>query len=257
MHKGYTGFLTWPLYKREINSQQLQLLHQIHAKEEVSSKTTGQYSTPEPAKACYKMKLLLIFLAVVAATFALPDSTDEWHPLPNLSPLNAPWYYNEAANQAYARPSLGNIFQPGRIYLMLGNNNLFLASINHDGPIGEDYIQSIKSQQDESTRFAVSVLESGRVAFRDFAGIGLYLQLNPGDGVNSIRPTSEVIDHSAQFEVEVGIRGPWKGAHYIFLKADNGKYWGIVQAPPGIENNIAAQYAERDQATRLIVLEAL
>ena len=38
------------------------------------SKTTGQYSTSEPAKACYKMKLLLIFLAVVAVTFALPNS---------------------------------------------------------------------------------------------------------------------------------------------------------------------------------------
>ena len=113
---------------------------------------------------------------------------------------------------------------------------------------------SIKSQQDEFCRFAVSVLNNGKVAFRDFAGEGLYLQLNPSFGVNGIRPTSAVIDDSAQFEVEVSSPGPWKGAHYVHLRAENGKYCGIVHAP--VANNIAADYKDAEEATRLIVLEA-
>ena len=204
------------------------------------------------------MKSLLIFLAIVAATFSLPNSANERHPSPNLSPFNAPWYLNEnidtnkAASQA--QPRRQDVFKAGRIYLMLGNNNLFLAALDHIG--GESYIQSIIAQQDIFCRFAVSILERGKVAFRSLDGHGLYLQLNPGGGVNSIRPTSAVIDDSAQFEVEVGGPGPWSGAHYVYLKAENGNYWGIVQTP-GIPDNIAADYEEREQATRLIVLEAL
>ena len=115
-------------------------------------------------------------------------------------------------------------------------------------------IISIKSQQDGFCRFAVSVLNNGKFAFRDFAGEGLYLQLNPGGGANSIRPTSEVIDDSAQFEVEVSSPGPWKGAHYVHLRAENGNYCGIVNTP--VPNNIAADYEDAEEATRLIVLEA-
>ena len=155
---------------------------------------------------------------------------------------------------AQARRPRQDVFQPGHIYLMLGNNNHFLSRINYGGVGGENYIQSIKSQQDEFCRFAVSVLNNGNVAFRDFAGEGLYLQLNPGHGVNSIRPTSVVIDDSGQFEVEVSRPGPWKGAHYVHLKAQNGKYCGIDNAP--VANNIAADYEDAEETTRLIVLEA-
>ena len=31
------------------------------------------------------------------------------------------------------------------------------------------------------------------------------------------------------FDVEVVTPGPWNGAQYVHLKADNGKYWGIVE----------------------------
>ena len=37
--------------------------------------------------------------------------------------------------------------------------------------------------------------------------------------------------------------------------SENGKYWGIVQQP--VQDNIAADYEERVEDTRLIVLEAL
>ena len=212
------------------------------------------------------MKSLLIFLAMVAATFAWPtNSADERHPAPNPLPFNVPQYLYEdintniAAKKHHRHPDHShqgqNVFKAGRIYLILGNNNLFLTA----GPrIGiELYIQSIQLQQDESCHFAVSILESGKVAFRSFGGDGAYLQLNPGrtPGVNSIRPISNVINDSTQFEVEVSHPGPWDGAHYVHLKAENGKYWGIVQEP--VEDNIAADYEDRVEDTRLIVLEAL
>jgi hypothetical protein len=137
---------------------------------------------------------------------------------------------------------------------MLGNNNLFLSSVCVNVELGGCFIQSINTQQDESCRFAVSVLDNGKVAFGDFAGERRYLQLNNSFGVNSIRPTSEVIDDSAQFEVEVSGPGPWKGTHYVYLKAANGNYCGLIDIP--VESNIAADYIGAVEATRLIVLEA-
>ena len=204
------------------------------------------------------MKSLLILLAVVTATFAWPS---EERNSPNPMQYGATWDINEiidtnmeATEQLKARRPRQDVFQPGHVYLMLGNNNHFLSTINHGGVGGANFIQSIKTQQDGFCRFAVSVLDNGKVAFRDFAGEGLYLQLNPGGGANSIRPTSAVIDDSAQFEVEVSRPGPWKGARYVHLKAQNGKYCGIVNTP--VPNNIAADYEDAVEATRLIVLEA-
>ena len=57
--------------------------------------------------------------------------------------------------------------------------------------------------------------------------------------------------------MEVGSPGPWDGAHYVYLKAENGNYWGIVQTSGIPDIIIAADYEEREEATRLIVLEAL
>ena len=210
------------------------------------------------------MKSLLILLAVVAATFAWPsEEWAEWNS-PNPMQYGAPWEINEnidtnmEATEQSRRPRpprapCHEVFQPGHIYLILGNNNLFLSSIFYI--VGGSFTQSIKTQQDEFCRYAVSVLDNGKVAFRDFAGEGLYLHLNNSFGVNSIRPTSEVIDDSAQFEVQESSPGPWKGAHYVYLKAANGNYSGIVNTP--VENNIAADYVDAVEATRLIVLEAL
>ena len=206
------------------------------------------------------MKSLLVFLAVVAATFAWPNSADERLPAPN--PLLPQYLYenfdtNVAAKDKNRSPSHPgrNVFKAGRIYLMLGNNNLFLTASHRLGV--ERFLQSIQPQQDENCHFAVSILESGKVAFRNIGGDldGYYLRLDPLGSENSIRPTSTVIDDSAQFEVEVSHPGPWDGAHYVHLKAENGKYWGIVQDP--VDNNIGAVYEDRVEATRLIVLEAL
>ena len=159
---------------------------------------------------------------------------------------------NTEATEQARRPRQ-EVFQPGHIYLMLGNNNLFLSSTNQEG---ENYTQSIKSQQDKYCRYAVSVLDNGKVAFRDLAGEGLYLQLYTGGGlINGIVPNSKVIDDSAQFEVEVSGPGPWKGAQFVHLKAQNGKYCGLIDAL--VKDNFAAEYKDAENPTRLIVLEAL
>ena len=170
------------------------------------------------------MKSLLILLAVVAATFAWPS--EEWNS-PNPMQYGAPWDINaNIGTNMEEETEHQDVFQDGHIYLMLGNNNLFLSSISN--VIGDVYTQSTKSQQDGFCHYEVRVLNNGKVTFRDLAGQGLYLQLNPGGGANSIRPTSLVIDDSAQFEVQESGTGPWKGAHYVYLRAANGNYTGIV-----------------------------
>ena len=50
------------------------------------------------------------------------------------------------------------------------------------------------------------------------------------------------------------VDGRWPGAHFVYLKAENGKYWGITR-----RNNrdyIAASFDTPEEATRLIVLNA-
>ena len=57
------------------------------------------------------------------------------------------------------------------------------------------------------------------------------------------------------FDVEVVTPGPWNGAQYVHLKADNGKYLGVVKH--GSRENIEAYYDSKcDENTCFIVLEA-
>ena len=196
-----------------------------------------------------KMKSLLIFVAVIAATFARPHLIQEERSWPRPSLSKVPWYPDKDGDPSVAATEHlhQNVFKAGQIYLILGNNNQFLSSID-DG--GEDYLQAVKTKLDVFCRFAASEIENGTVALRGFEGEGKYLQFNEGN----IRPTSEVIDKSAEFIVEVSSDGPWRGAHYVYLKAENGKYWGITDSP--VPNNIAAIYDSREEATRMIVLDA-
>ena len=190
------------------------------------------------------MKSLLIFFAVIAAAFAWWEEVSEQDYRSSMTDANA---------QDHSHSE--DVFQAGQSYLILGNNNKFLSAINYGGRGGQNYIQAVKTQQDGFCRFAASNLNNGKIALRGFNGKGRYLQLNPGQDHNNIRPTTDVIDESAQFEVEVDPNGPWLGAHYVYLKAKNGKYWGIVSGP--VKNNIAADYDDNDNDnTRFIVLDA-
>ena len=174
----------------------------------------------------------------------------EQHSWPGPSLSKVPWYPDKdrAPSMAATEHLHQNVFKAGQIYLILGNNNQFLSSIDQGGD--DDYLQAVKTKQDSFCHFAASELENGTVALRGFEGEGKYLQLNEGN----IRPTSEVIDKSAEFIVEVSSDGPWRGAHYIYLKAENGKYWGIADSP--VPDNIAAIYDSQEEEARMIVLDA-
>ena len=195
------------------------------------------------------MKSLLIFLAVLAAAFATPELVNEWPSWPAEEQLNL-----EPFEGTVQQKGGQNIFEGGKIYLFLGYNNKFLSSVNHGGPGGKDYLQSIKLQQDQFSRFAATVLDDGRIALKDFNGDGKYLQLDPSQETTSIRPTGDVIDDSAKFKVVRERHGPWKGAHYVHLWASNDRYCGIIHSP--VPDNIAAHFRRLRPGTRLIVLEA-
>ena len=129
MHKSCTGFLTSVKLKAAATA----VASDPH-RGRTLSKTTGQYSTSELAKACYKMKLLLIFLDVVAATFALPNSANERHPLPYLLPLNAALHHSIPMRSNLARPFKQNFFKAGQVYL----NNIFPSAINYGSTPGNN-----------------------------------------------------------------------------------------------------------------------
>ena len=64
-------------------------------------------------------------------------------------------------------PTIHNVFEVGKTYLILGNNNKFLSIINYGGTRGvNDYIESIKNQPDVFCRFVASTLYNGKIALR-------------------------------------------------------------------------------------------
>ena len=163
------------------------------------------------------MKSLLILLFVIAAVFANSHEQD--------------------------------VFEAGHSYLMLGSNNKFLSLINYGGDAGYSYVESTKPQQDTFCRFVASTLHNGKVALTP-VGRTEYLQLSG----NAIQPTTSAITTAAQFEVEVGAPISeiwWPGARSVYLKADNGNYLGV-----GGGNRMLATFTTKEEATRLIVLEA-
>ena len=143
------------------------------------------------------------------------------------------------------------VFEAGQTYLILGDNNKFLSIINYGGVPGvNDFIESVKLQPDVFCRFVASTLHNGKVALTAVER-RKYLQRS---SLDYIQPTAGAITTAAQFEVEMGApisKMYWPGAHYVYLKADNGNYWGV-----SADNKIAATFNTTEQATRLIVLEA-
>ena len=188
------------------------------------------------------MKSLLIFLFVIAAAsaFAVPN------PLEEMIEELVSKYQNENDD-----PTIHNVFEVGKTYLILGNNNKFLSIINYGGTRGvNDYIESIKNQPDVFCRFVASTLYNGKIALRAVER-NMYLQLH---GVY-IQTIAGDLGTAAQLEVEVGdpiSETYWPGAHYVYLKADNGKYWGIESN----SNKMVATYDTKEIATRLIALSA-
>ena len=135
----------------------------------------------------------------------------------------------------------------------MGHNNKFVGRINR-GPI--NYMEAVKESIDVQTRLRASVLLNGKVSFRADDGTHLYLsRIFRGGGLQYIEPAKSVLDVYCEFTVETESNGPWNGAHHVYLKADNGKYVGIVNRDG--RNRMEASFSERSDETRFTVLQGV
>ena len=147
-----------------------------------------------------------------------------------------------------------SVFQAGHTYVILANNGKYLSRIRR-GEI--DYIEAEKVSIDWPSRFRASVLGDGKIALRANDGENNYLSRVYRGGLNNIEAAKTSIDVACEFQVEVDDSGvsQWNGAHYIYIKANDGKYWGIVDR--GDQNGkIEANYESKNDASRFIVMEA-
>lgn len=115
-------------------------------------------------------------------------------------------------------------------------------------------MESIKDHIDKHTRLRATVMWNGKVSFKADDGEHQYLSRIHRGGVENIEPAKSVLDVHCEFAVETDSNGPWNGAHYVYLRADHGKYVGIFHRDG--RENMEARYETREPATRFIVLEA-
>ena len=144
-----------------------------------------------------------------------------------------------------------DVFEAGRTYIFLANNGKYLSRIRR----GEvDHIEAEKTAIDVFSRFRTSLLGNDKVAFKGDDG-GWHYWSRIDRGAQNIEAAKGAIDKFSEFEVEVATPGPWNRARYVYLKADNGKYLGIVQR--GQRQNIEAHYDDKsNDCTRFVVMEA-
>ena len=144
----------------------------------------------------------------------------------------------------------GDVFCAGKAYILVGHNGKMVSRIRR-GTI--DYMEAAKENIDIHTILLPSILWNGKVSFKSDNGQFPYLsRINRGalDNVEAAKPS---IDIYSEFSVEVDSVGPWKGLHYIYLKADNGKYVGIKNR--GGRHNMEASFNRRSNNTRFTLLE--
>ena len=146
-------------------------------------------------------------------------------------------------------------FHAGHTFVILANNGKYLSRIHRRGV---DFIEAEKESIDCYCRFRASVLGDGKIALRADDGAHNYLSRVCKIGLNNIEAAKTSIDEACEFLAvsdETVFPPQWNRAHYIYLKADNGKYLGIVDR--GNQNGkIEANYNSKCEATRFIVLEA-
>ena len=192
------------------------------------------------------MKSILVFLAIISATFAWRSYAQEkrWLPKSFLSIL--PWditkYYdfNMEANVQWDS-SKQDVFKAGQTYFILGKNKKFLCASGNT-------IKASGKKPADNCRFIASVIENGKVSLQQRDAMGNYVCLQ-GDTIMSNAPAITV---SAQFIVEVSSIGRWTGTHYVYLKAENGKYWGQDS-----NDKIEATSCTKETVNRMIVMEVL
>ena len=168
------------------------------------------------------MKLLLVFLAVIAVTFAWRNYAKQQHLWPMPEPQHHPPKFDfnmEATVQSVHLDK--NTFKGGQTYIFLGGNNKFLCV---KPCLGENcyIIKASDDLPDGACCFIASNIGNEIVAFKS-CSTEKYITV---DG-NYIRPTANVINQAALFTVEVSSPGKWTGTQYVHLKTSDGKYWGV------------------------------
>jgi hypothetical protein len=192
------------------------------------------------------MKSILVLLAIISATFAWRNYAQEERWLPKAFLPKLPWditknldFNMEATVQCdYSKQ---DVFKAGRIYLISAKNKHFLCDSDNNTIIAS----ALKPAN--SCRFIASIIENGKVSLQQQYAMGNYLYLRN----TTIMSNAADIGVLAQFIVEVSSIGPWIGAHYVYLKADNGKYWGLNDI------EIEATSSTKETINRMIVMEVL
>ena len=143
-----------------------------------------------------------------------------------------------------------DVFCAGKAYILVGYNGKIVSRIRR-GTI--DYMEAAKDNIDVHTILLPSVLWNGKVSFKSDNGNFPYLSRINRGAVNNIEAAKPSIDIHSEFSVEVDSAGPWRGLHYIYLRADNGKYVGIENRRG--RYNMEASFNRRSNKTRFMLLE--
>ena len=195
------------------------------------------------------MKSLLVFLAVIATALAWHNYAREERSWPKPLLPEAPWYhqknfdFNMEAN-VQTESVTQDVFKAGQTYLIMDKYSKFLCCVTRNN--GDQFVEALRSQPDESCRFIASTLENGRVSLRISGDEGKYLQEHNRD----IRPTANAIIQSAQFSVKADNLTKWSGAHNVYLKSNTGRYLTIQK------DNYVNTYDDHNDNKKLTVMEA-
>ena len=129
----------------------------------------------------------------------------------------------------------------------MGVNGRFVSRIRR-GSV--DYMEAKKQTIDLYTRLRASVLYNGKVSFRSDNGGHRYLSRVYRGGVHNVEAAKSSIDIYSEFAVDIVEDN---GVHFIYLKADNGKYVGIRVR--GGRQNLEAIYNTKEAQTCFMLLE--
>ena len=178
------------------------------------------------------MKLLLVFLAVIAVTFAWRNYALQQHlwpmPLPSEPHHHLPKFDFNTRAMVQSVPSGNDVFKTGQTYF-LGDDNKKLLCVK----CGSKCIIEASNIPNNivSCCFIAINIGNGIVAFKSCSE----RKFITVDG-DYIRPTAELINEAAQFTVEVSSPGTWNGTQYVHLKTlSDEKYWGVTDDNKNVE----------------------
>ena len=116
-----------------------------------------------------------------------------------------------------------DVFHAGHTNVILANNGKYLSRIHHSGV---DYIEAEKVSIDWPSYFCASVLGDGKISLRANDEENNYVSRVNRSGLNNIEAAKTSIDVACEFQVKIDESGvsQWNGAHYIYIKANDGKY---------------------------------